>query len=1015
MYLNCHTYFSFKYGTLSPRALFEEAKRHGVEKLVITDINNTSAYIEMLRICEEERESHQLEVAIGIEFRKDDHLLYIGIAENNDGFEELNAFLSYHNNSGRPLPPKAPVFEHVFIIYPFKQLPAEVLQENEFIGVGLKDINRIIRSGYGDYLHKLVAICPVTFKDKRGFNMHRLLRSVGQNTLLSKLDPIKQADPNEVMIPTNELSTLYQHYPPIISTTQKLLSQCHIHFDLRTDKNKVSFTDSKSEDRELLRSLALKGFYRRYHPDDSHALTRLNHELTIISSQNFEAYFLICDDIVKFAHHKNFEHVGRGSGANSIVSYCLGLTEVDPIGLDLYFERFLNPERTSPPDFDIDFSWKDRDTVTQYIFDKYGERNTALLGTHVTFSWRSALRELGKVFGLPKTEIDNLVTYPDTYKNKDAITRLIFNYAGDLLKVPQHLSIHAGGVLITEKPIYAYTATERPPKDFPVTHFEMHAAEDMGIYKFDILSQRGLGHIKDSVITIQKNRGIKEDIKRFHDFSDDKKIKQLLSTGKTMGCFYVESPAMRMLLGKLRCDDYITLVAASSIIRPGVARSGMMRAYIERHHIVSNGGDYESIHPKMDELMKETYGVMVYQEDVIKVAHHFAKLSLSEADILRRGMSGKFRSRKEFKRVKEQFFKNTAQEGYPQHVIDRVWFEIESFAGYSFSKGHSASYAVESYQSLYLKAYYPLEFMVSVINNFGGFYRTEFYFHEARMDGASIEAPCINCSEHLTSIRGTAIYIGFIHLKSLESKLGELIPEERKLNGPFKSLDNFLRRVAIGLEQIRILIRIGAFRFTGKSKRALLWTAHMYFSASKPLSHTRDLFEEEVSEYALPTLESTPFEDAFDELELLGFSLCNPFDLLKSIHMGTAKSDQLRSMIRQKIEIVGYLITTKNTATKNGDLMHFGTFYDYEGNVFDTTHFPITTKKYPFRGRGFYRVRGKVVEDFGYPMIEVDWMEKLAIVDKYDSIRASKDYREIKKFQTRSGSSIKAKSKYQTK
>jgi len=243
----------------------------------------------------------------------------------------------------------------------------------------------------------------------------------------------------------------------------------------------------------------------------------------------------------------------------------------------------------------------------------------------------------------------------------------------------------------------------------------------------------------------------------------------------------------------------------------------MMKAYIERFHAVRNGKTYDVIHPKMNEIMHDTYGVMVYQEDVIKVAHHFAGLTLTEADVLRRGMSGKYRSREEFQRVHDKFFENCTKIGYEQKVTDRVWTEIESFAGYSFAKGHSASYAVESYQSLFLKAHYPLEFMVGVINNFGGFYRTEFYFHEARMNGAQIELPCVNKSEYLTTIYEDQIYIGFVHLKSLETKVGQQIAIERNRNGEFRSLNNFFTRVALGLEQVRILIRIGAFRFTGKT------------------------------------------------------------------------------------------------------------------------------------------------------------------------------------------------------
>ncbi|MDN5203089.1 DNA polymerase III subunit alpha [Fulvivirgaceae bacterium BMA10] len=985
MHLNCHTYLSFKYGTLSPAELFKLAKRHGIKKLIITDINNTAAYIDMLRICNEERSNYDLNIALGIEFRRDDQLLYIGIAQNNEGFRKLNGYLSHHNMKDLPLLSKAPELEHTFFIYPFQTIDPENLRENEFVGIKIHEVNRIISSPYQHYQHKLVVLHPVTFKDKITFNTHRLLRAIDQNTILSKLDPKYQAHPNEVMMPENVLAQYYERYPIIIRNTKKLLTQCTIAFDFKTDKNKSTFYESKIKDREKLRSMASEGFKERYRGSDimKEAEERFNRELEIISKRNFEAYFLICDDIVKFAKHKNFEHVGRGSGANSIIAYCLGLTDVDPIELDLYFERFLNPERSSPPDFDIDFSWKDRNTVIDYIFEKFGYEHTALLGTHVTFQSKSVIRELGKVFGLPKSEIDNIVAYPQYHRNKDHITKLIFRYAEHFKKIPKHLSIHAGGILITEEPIYTYTAVDLPPKDFPVGHFEMHAAEDMGIYKFDILSQRGLGHIKDSVEIISKNQNIQEDVKRFTDFKKDPKIKALLSTGKTMGCFYVESPAMRMLLGKLKCADYITLVAASSIIRPGVARSGMMRAYIERHH---SNGNYESIHPKMDELMQETYGVMVYQEDVIKVAHHFAGLTLAEADILRRGMSGKFRSRKEFLRVRDRFFDNCKEKGYKDEVTARVWYEIESFSGYSFSKGHSASYAVESYQSLYLKAHYPLEFMVGVINNFGGFYKTEFYFHEARMDGASVEAPCVNHGEYLTSIKGITIYVGFIHLKSLETNLGKMIPIEREQNGPFKSLDNFIKRIPVGLEQLRLLIRIGAFRFIGKSKKELLWHAHFYFGERKVARHSRDLFEEEVKVYELPELEKNPYEDAFDEMELLGFPLCDPFFLLKKSYRDRVKASDLMQRLQQNIEIVGYLITTKNTHTKDGKPMHFGTFYDYEGQVFDTTHFPNVAKRFPFRGKGFYLLKGKVVEDFGYPMIEISYMQRIPMVDKYNDV-----------------------------
>jgi DNA-directed DNA polymerase III PolC len=706
--------------------------------------------------------------------------------------------------------------------------------------------------------------------------------------------------------------------------------------------------------------------------------------LAIIARKNFTSYYLITYDLITYAKQHGFDFVGRGSGANSTVAYCLGITNVDPIELNLYFERFLNEERTSPPDFDIDFAWDNRDDIYRFLFATYGHDHVCLLGTHVTYQGRSILRELGKVFGLPKEEIDELVENRKRETGRDHIWELIHVYAKYIIskELPSNMSIHAGGVLITEEPIYRYTATDFPPKSLPVSHFEMHNAEDFGIYKFDILSQRGLGHIKETVRHVKRNLGIDVDIYQFKEFKEDEKIKELMRNSKTMGCFYVESPAMRMLLAKLRCDDYLTLVAASSIIRPGVASSGMMKAYIERFHAVKNGGSYDVIHPKMQELMAETYGVMVYQEDVIKVAHEFAGLTLTEADILRRGMSGKYRSREEFQAVKDQFFQNCKRLDYPQNVVDRVWYEIESFSGYSFAKGHSASYAVESYQSLFLKAYYPLEFMVGVINNFGGFYKTEFYFHEARMNGAIIEAPCLNHSEHLTTIVGTTIYIGLVHIKSLESKVAHAIINERVSHGDFKSLNNFLDRVQLGLEQTRILIRIGAFRFTGKGKQTLLWEAMLHFSQMKHRTPSTALFDTEPTEFPLPLLQRNELEDAFDELELLGFPLCDPFLLLEQGNSCGVPANELAQRTGQSIQIVGYVVTTKDTGTRKGELMHFGTFYDQRGEVFDTVHFPEIARRYPFRGRGFYQINGRVVNDFGIPIIEVSHMDKLPMINK---------------------------------
>lgn len=995
MYLNCHTAYSFKYGTLQVKDLFDEARRCDVHKLVLTDINNTAAYIEMLRYCAEQRRvkgmlnrfgepGYDLEVAVGVECRKQDELLYIIIARNNAGFEKMNRFLSYHNLNDRPLPATAPEIDDAYVIYPFRKVLPARLRANEFMGVQVCDLNQLnFRELYREYADRFVAWQPVTFAPGAQFKTHRLLRAIHYNTLLSKLHACEHARPDEIMKPVGTLKQQFAAFPELIENAERIVRDSSLVFELGSDKNLKCFGHSLSDDWQTLQTLTWKGVDRRYASRTPRIDERINRELKVIRAKGFCAYYLIAHDLVSFAARQGFPFVGRGSGANSVVAYCLGITNVDPIELDLYFERFLNDERTSPPDFDIDFSWDNRDAIYQYLFSRYPKDQICLLATHVTYQHRSMIRELGKVFGLPREEIDALVENPAQHGDRDEITRVILQYAEQIKDLPAYISIHAGGVLITQKPIYAYSALDLPRKGYPVCHFEMNNAEDMGIFKFDILSQRGLAHLKEAVRHVKANRSIDVDLDQVVRFKNDDRVRTLLRESKATGCFYVESPAMRMLLGKLRCDDYITLVAASSIIRPGVARSGMMRAYIERFHAARKGEPFSAVHPRMGELLKETYGVMVYQEDVIRIAHHFAGLSLAEADVLRKGMSGKYRSRHEFQRIRNRFYESCKVRGYPDDVANRVWFEIESFSGFSFSKGHSASYAVESYQSMFLKAHFPLEFMVGVINNFGGFYRTEFYFHEARRLGGRILAPCVNHSEPLTSIRGDDIYMGFIHVKGLERDLAQRILSERTKRGPFLDMGNFLRRISVALEQVRLLIRLGAFRFTGKNKQLLLWEAILYFGKGqhKPRPAMM-LFDNAEESYPLPALDRHPLEDAFDEIELLGFPLCDPFLLLNTTERGGDCARDLMRMVNKQVHVAGYLVTLKETSTIKGQPMQFGTFHDRHGEVFDTVHFPDITRKFPFRGRGFYDIRGKVVVDFGIPVIEVSQMVKLPLVNK---------------------------------
>ena len=973
MYLNCRTYFSLRYGTFATEELVNTAVEHGINTLALTNINCTCDSWDFVNFCQQKN----IKPVVGAEIRNEDTLLYILLAKNNQGFAGINEFLSYHLQHKKNFPDDATAYfknsHDVVVIYPLDRKATGDLLPDEYIGILPSELNKLFSTDWKKFENKLVIRHPVTFQNKKYFNLHRLLRAINKNTLLSKLPVETQASPDETFVHPSVLLEQFRQYPSIVTNTYKLLDACDIEMDFRTDKNKKCFSASAEDDRVLLEKLATDGLIARYGRKNKTAWERLYKELKIINDLGFNSYFLINWDMIRYAQLRGFYHVGRGSGANSIVAYCLRITDVDPIELNLYFERFLNPERTSPPDFDIDFSWTDRDDIIDYIFKRYGKKHVALLGSYTTFQHDAIIMELGKVFGLP---IDEIKALQRSGHSTDNIQRTILQYGSLLKNFPNNISIHPCGMLITEKPITDYATLFMPPKGFPTTQMDMFVAENIGINKFDVLSQRGLGHIKESLRLVKANKGIDINIHDFQNFRHNPEIKKQIREAQTIGCFYIESPAMRQLLKKLRCDDYITLVAASSIIRPGVAQSGMMREYITRFH---NRDKIVYLHPLFEEHLSETFGVMVFQEDVIKIAHYFAGLTLGEADILRRAMSGKYRSNNKFRHIKEKYLANCRELGHTDELAAEVWRQMESFAGYSFNKAHSASFAVESYMSLYLKTYHPREFMVAVINNFGGFYSTELYFLELLKAGGNIKAPCVNNSDLYTTIKGNEVYTGFIHIKALQEKTTELMLEERKASGDYLHLQDFIERTAIGAEQLNILVSVGAFRFTGKTKKQLLWEANFLQKKNKTHVPASDsLFEEKPVQFNLPVLTDDPVDDLYDQKEILGFTLINPFDMVDDDADKYLRAKDIGSNnLGKVVTVLVYFIARKHVQTKNNDVMFFGTFIDKDLDWVDTVHFPDAARNYPLHTGGFYKITGKVVEDFGVFSIEARKMEKV--------------------------------------
>lgn len=738
-----------------------------------------------------------------------------------------------------------------------------------------------------------------------------------------------------------------------------------------------SLGQSAEISRQMLREKCQAGLARKY-PNINPAITqRVDFELATINELGFTDYFLVVDEITRKAKELGVRVLGRGSAANSIISYILDFTQVDPLKHNLYFERFLNPHRKSPPDIDLDFSWKIRDQIYQFLKERWGVSRVAMISTHIRLSGRSAMRETGKALGVNNEELNYLSSLlghssiEEFIKNPDKLAR----YRPDRARIEQHLgwlkmaagveglpthfSIHAGGVVIAPDSLYNYSILEPSSKVLPITHVEMHGCEEAGLVKFDLLSQRALGVYADVVKTIESSIPDSSEL-----IEQDQQIMQCLARGDTLGVFYIESPGMRGLLGKLQCQSFSELIAASSIIRPGVAESGMMQEYIRRH---LNPNSWKPVHPLLGQILQETYGIMVYQEDVMKVAHHLAGFSLGEADILRRAMSGKERSPQQMQQAKERFLKGAAGNGIDKAIACEVWRQISSFCGYAFCKAHSAAYAVLSLELLWSKVHFPAVFFAAVINNRGGFYGPQAYISAAKRSGIKILPPEVNKSlDDFSIIAKNTLRTGLSFIANLAAATRRKIIETRD-GKPFSSLIDFIDRVAPSEDEFENLVKSGSLKSFGEKT----WCRWQFKTAKKA-----GLFSEELAALPAPLQNHGTVQSIIkDELKSLGFALSgHPTELFPA---GKILSNQLPALENRQVEVTGLLIATKSVTTSRNEKMKFITIEDRNGLI-EVVIFPAVWKKISasLDKAMILTVGGTVKNDSGQLVINAKWLKQ---------------------------------------
>ena len=1044
VHLHAHSWFSLGSGPSSPEALIEAAAAQGFDTLACTDTNAVYGAVEFQRAAE----------AAGIRPILGAHLVLedeecVALATDDRGWAALcRSITAIHWRTGGQAVGRSETTDHSL-----SDLLAHDRTGLLLLSASIPFLERVVRqSGTTDVYAELrpgkqrhavlaaarrlgvlpVATNGVRFAHPEDWSRHRLLVAIANNATLSQVGrtdaegsrsvrprPLRPPYPHRPsgddawLKPESGLSRHFPDVPEALDRAGELAERCRYRIPIGTRIVPPRFAEA-ADALARLRALAHQGALRRYGTIAPITRDRLEHELAIIGMKGFADYFLVVRDIVEHGP----THCGRGSVANSVVSYCLGITHVEPLAAGLLFERFLNPERKDPPDIDLDFPWDERDHVLAYVFTRYPRPRAAMVANHNTFKLRGALREVAKVHGRPAGEIREVTRRIPWYSDAVPIEQLLMehpNFSGldlpeswrelarvatPLVGTPRHLSLHPGGVVIVPGALTDYVPLEpavkqldgAPELTVPVIQFEKDGAEDAGLVKIDLLGNRSLAVIRDGIAAVATNTGRRLDYSSA-DAGEDPDTRELFRTGRTMGVFYTESPASRLLCQKSQAQSFELLVLNTSIIRP--ASNRFIRSYLERLH----GADYAPLDPCLRDTLAETFGVMVYQEDVVNVCAAFAGMSLAAGDGLRKALSKK-RPVKALAAYAEEFFAGAAARGRELENAKRVWEMVMSFAGYSFCKGHSCSYIQVAQQSCYLRAHYPAEFFAAVLANGGGFYAPFAYVAEARRAGVRILPPDVNASEARTTGKDGAIRIGWQFVKGLSADAVERIIDGRTDRGDsadrgfasplpspsvpsaYRGLSDFRERTGIRSDDVRLLVRVGALDSiaNGMTRPEMLWRTDGGGSAdSGDGGLLSSLTSPSSPSVCLP--EYTPERRRETECELLGFATdCHPMTLrereLRRLRLVGAS--ELRHHVGRQVLCAGMLTTAKPVHTAKDEPMQFATFDDGEGLI-ETVLFPEVhrTRGHVLFDPGPFVFRGKVEEEFGAVTVTVTQLDRL--------------------------------------
>ena len=1002
IHLHVHSYYSFLDGASSPAKLLEKAGLLGMSSLALTDHNRLTGAI---RFYDKARAAG-IKPIIGAEVDLDGGYHLTLLCKDRDGYRNLCHLLTKAHLLHRG---EKPTVTHQMLLDAHKGLIAlSGCRKGEIpflLERGEVDKAKMSADFYrdlfgGDFFIELVRYpsrenAPTEFKlvdfarEQRlptvatnnvhyaevcDYRIKELLNAIGSILPVSHVPEPRTME--QYLKSPMEMAQLFRDVPEALRNTVEIADRCNLELELgKPHFPKFSLPESET-DYGCLRKTAYDGILRKYNQITPEIRERLERELNTIETLGFCSYFLVVWDIVRWAKKENIRCLARGSAVDSLVVYALDISNVDPIKYDLLFERFMHPLRNEPPDIDLDIDRQRRDDVRDYIYRKYGQQNVACVATINTYMARGAIRDAGKALGIPQEIIDgackgihylsatglmeNAETRPEL-KHNDIYRRpelkQFFELCTAIDGFPKHLSVHLGGLLIGEDNLSDTVPLEWSSGGDIISQYDKDDVERLGIVKMDILALPTLTVIEDAVASIKQNRGIDIDIDSIP--RNDAQSFAMLRDGKTVGTFQLESPAQREMAGRLLPKSFEDIIVSISLVRPGPLKSNMDKTYLARRH---GKESVTYLHPRLKKALGESLGVILYQEQVLKVAHDLAGMTYAEADGFRRAMTHD-RTAEEMEKMRESFITCALKNGVGREIAEEVFEQLAAFAAYGFCKAHAVAYAIVAYQTLWLKCHYPADYMAAVLSNQPmGYYPSRVLIADARRSGVEVLPLDINHSSDRFTVENGAIRVGFNQLKGMDGKGIQSILSERARD-KFSSLQDCVLRTELSRPVVENLVKAGAFDAFG-SRAELLSLVTGLVEIRPEAARAGKRLIEDAEECLLPVKVQIgdKITNLLAERELLSLDLsAHPLDFFP-MDAGIIRMKDLRSQpTGRMVKIVGSVIRYQTPPTRNGKRVVYIIMEDGTG-IADVTVFSDVQEKCGevlFR-EGWLAVEGKI-------------------------------------------------------